>query len=80
MSRLSWSNPSVRSAVYQAVALAAVAGLAWFLVSNTLANLAARNISSGFGFLGREAGFAIGETPSATTRRTPTREPSWWAC
>lgn len=63
MSRLSWSNPSVRSAVYQAVALAAVAGLAWFLVSNTLANLAARNISSGFGFLGREAGFAIGETP-----------------
>jgi len=63
MSRLSWSNPSVRSAVYQAVALAAVAGLAWFLVSNTLANLAARNIASGFGFLGREAGFAIGETP-----------------
>ncbi|AZG06782.1 amino acid ABC transporter permease [Pigmentiphaga sp. H8] len=63
MSRLSWSNPSVRSTVYQALALAAVAGLAWFLVSNTLANLAARNISSGFGFLGREAGFAIGEAP-----------------
>ncbi|WP_338617199.1 amino acid ABC transporter permease [Pigmentiphaga sp. CHJ604] len=63
MTRFSWSNPSVRSAVYQAVALAAVAGLAWFLVSNTLANLAARNIASGFGFLGREAGFAIGETP-----------------
>ncbi len=63
MSRLNWSNPAVRSVVYQAVALAAVAGLAWFLVSNTLANLAARNIASGFDFLGREAGFAIGETP-----------------
>ncbi|VCU68729.1 putative glutamine ABC transporter permease protein GlnM [Pigmentiphaga humi] len=65
MARLSWSNPSVRSAAYQAMAVAAVAAVAWFLVSNTLANLAARNIASGFGFLGREAGFAIGESPIA---------------
>jgi general L-amino acid transport system permease protein len=35
----------------------------WFLVSNTLHNLAVRHIATGFGFLGREAGFAIGETP-----------------
>ena len=63
MTRLSWSNPAVRSVAYQALALAAVAAAAWFLVSNTLANLAARNIASGFDFLGREAGFAIGETP-----------------
>ncbi|MDX3907492.1 MAG: amino acid ABC transporter permease [Pigmentiphaga sp.] len=63
MARLSWSNPSVRSVVYQTLALAAVAAVAWFLVSNTLSNLAARNIASGFGFLEREAGFAIGETP-----------------
>src|SRR5690606_15153787 len=63
MTELRWSNPTVRSAGYQVAALAAVAGLAWFLVHNTLVNLAARNIASGFGFLSREAGFAIGETP-----------------
>lgn len=65
--RLSWRNPSVRSAVYQGLLLALVAAAAWYLLSNTLANLAQRNISSGFGFLGREAGFAIGETPIAYT-------------
>ena len=65
MSRLSWSNPSVRSVVYQAGALAAVALVIWYLVSNTLANLAALHIASGFGFLRNEAGFAIGESPIA---------------
>lgn len=61
--RLSWQDPGVRSLVYQGVLLAAVAWLAWFLVSNTLANLSARNITTGFGFLHQEAGFAIGESP-----------------
>lgn len=61
--RLSWNDPDVRALVYQAVALAVVAYVIWFLVSNTLHNLAARHIATGFGFLGREAGFAIGELP-----------------
>jgi general L-amino acid transport system permease protein len=52
----------IRPAVYQAAALSAAVLLGWYLVSNTLANLAARNIASGFGFLGREAGFEIGES------------------
>jgi len=39
----------------------------WYLVSNTLHNLSVRNISTGFGFLGREAGFAIGESPISYT-------------
>jgi general L-amino acid transport system permease protein len=42
--------------------LAALAGGAWFLISNTVANLEARRIASGFGFLSREAGFEIGES------------------
>lgn len=42
--------------------LALALSLAWYLVSNTLDNLAARNIASGFSFLGREAGFEIGES------------------
>ena len=37
-------------------------GAAGFLISNTVANLEARRIASGFGFLGREAGFEIGES------------------
>ena len=46
---------------YQAAALAAALGIAWYLISNTLANLEARRIASGFAFLWREAGFEIGE-------------------
>ncbi|MEI2415268.1 amino acid ABC transporter permease [Orrella sp. JC864] len=63
--RLSWNDPGVRSLIYQAIALATVGFVAWYLVSNTLHNLSARNISTGFGFLEREAGFAIGETAIA---------------
>jgi len=37
-------------------------GFAAYLVFNVLANLQARNIASGFAFLGREAGFEIGES------------------
>ena len=60
--RLSWNDPGVRAVVYQVLAVAAVGLVIWFLVSNTLHNLAARNIATGFGFLWREAGFAIGES------------------
>jgi general L-amino acid transport system permease protein len=60
--RFSWSDPAFRAVVYQAALLAAVGLAAWYLVSNTLHNLAARNITTGFAFLGREAGFAIGES------------------
>jgi general L-amino acid transport system permease protein len=52
----------VRRLAYQAAALGAVAAVAWFLIANTAANLEARRIASGFGFLGREAGFEIGQT------------------
>ncbi len=58
-----WNDRDVRAVIYQVAAIAAVVFVAWYLVSNTLANLAARNIATGFGFLGREAGFAISEGP-----------------
>lgn len=72
--RLSLSDPLVRSVVYQVLVVGAVAFIIWYLVSNTLANLAARNIASGFDFLGREAGLPIGEhvidyTPADTYLR-----------
>jgi general L-amino acid transport system permease protein len=62
---LSWNDPGTRSIFYQVLALLAVGGVVWFLVHNTMSNLSARNISTGFDFLNREAGFAIGETPIA---------------
>ena len=60
-------RPSLRDArfralVFQLIALGAVLAALAYLVSNTVANLEERKIASGFGFLAREAGFAIGET------------------
>src|SRR5688572_8357751 len=52
----------LRPIAFQATAVAAALLVAWYLVSNTLTNLEERRIASGFGFLGREAGFEIGES------------------
>ena len=60
--KLSFNNPRVRALTYQAITIAAALAVGAYLVSNTLANLQERQIASGFGFLEREAGFAIGET------------------
>lgn len=70
----SWNDPTFRAIVYQIVVLGLLAGAVWYLVSNTMHNLEVRNIRSGFGFLDREAGFAIGESlieysPTDTYRR-----------
>src|SRR5690554_5007355 len=65
--RLSWHDPAVRAVVYQVLIVGLVGLAIWYLVSNTLHNLAVRNISTGFGFLDREAGFAIGESSIAYT-------------
>jgi len=52
-----------RAAAIQALLVAAVVFVVWALAANTAHNLEARKIASGFGFLQREAGFAIGESP-----------------
>jgi general L-amino acid transport system permease protein len=56
------ASKKARAVAYQALALGAVVAALWFLISNTAANLEARRIASGFGFLAREAGFEIGES------------------
>jgi general L-amino acid transport system permease protein len=48
---------------YQAAALLVVLLIAGYLFHNTAANLEDRRITSGFSFLGREAGFEISESP-----------------
>lgn len=57
-----FASERIRNIAYQAVLLAAVIGLGWYLISNTLHNLSTRQIQVGFGFLTREAGFEIAET------------------
>ena len=56
------SGSGVRALLWQGLLLAAIAGVVWFLVSTLADNLAARRVATGFGFLGEEAGFAIGES------------------
>ncbi len=57
----SWRGAKARGIVYQVLAVAVIALLGWLLVSNTLANMRARGIQSGFDFLSQSAGFDIGE-------------------
>jgi general L-amino acid transport system permease protein len=57
-----WLDPNKRAIIYQIGVLCMVGLLAWYLVSNTLANLEKQAISSGFGFLQKESSFEIGES------------------
>ena len=57
-----WNDPVIRGWVFQIVVVGLVAALAWYLIGNTLDNLNRQKIASGFDYLGREAGFEIGDT------------------
>ncbi len=61
---INWSlnNPTVRALLYQVLVVVLVVAAAWYLIANTVHNLESRRITSGFGFLARESGFAIGES------------------
>jgi general L-amino acid transport system permease protein len=59
------SNERARGIFYQLLLLAAVFGVGWYLIGNTLHNLSTRQIQVGFDFLGREAGFEIAESQIA---------------
>jgi len=57
-----WNDPRYRAVIYQLLVIAGVLFVVGYLVSNTMANLEQRQIATGFGFLDREAGFAISES------------------
>ncbi len=57
-----WYDPDKRAILYQVGAACLFAFVAWYLISNTLSNLERQSIATGFGFLGREAAFEIGES------------------
>lgn len=56
-----FNDPIIRGWVYQIVLMVLIAYMIVAGIQNMFANLAAQNISSGFGFLDREAGFAISQ-------------------
>ncbi len=57
-----WRDAEKRAIFFQIVALLSVGGVSYYLFANTQANLARQSIATGFGFLGREASFEIGES------------------
>jgi len=54
-----WRDPRVRALFFQLVALVLVVLFFGFILNNTLSNMETRGITTGFGFLDREAGFGI---------------------
>ncbi|MFZ0135026.1 MAG: amino acid ABC transporter permease [Desulfobacterales bacterium] len=57
-----WYDPRIRAVIFQIGVLAMVGLLAYYLVSNTLANLERQAIATGFGFLEKQSSFEIGES------------------
>lgn len=55
-------NPTFRSVLFQVLAVVALFAFAYNIINNTLSNLDARGIATGFDFLDQEAGFGIGLT------------------
>lgn len=60
--RWTWRSQAFRGVVYQVAALLVIALAGAYLMSNTLENMRARGIKSGFDFLLQPAGFGIGES------------------
>lgn len=56
-----WHSASFRAIALQALVIILVIGAGAFMIDNAMVALAKRGISTGFGFLTREAGFPIGE-------------------
>ena len=54
-----WNDPKVRSRFFQIVLLLLVGVVIYDIAVNTAANLASRNIASGYGFLTRSSGFDV---------------------
>jgi general L-amino acid transport system permease protein len=54
-------DPAKLAILYQVLTVVGLGLLGYYLIHNTLINLERQSISTGFGFLHREAGFEIGE-------------------
>jgi general L-amino acid transport system permease protein len=57
-----WNDRRVRAIIYQVIFLAVLVFAVWLLVSNTIENLRARGLRSGFDFLGQRSGIPISDS------------------
>jgi general L-amino acid transport system permease protein len=57
-----WNDPKIRSALVQVIMVLAVGFFVYEIVDNTIINLTKRNISTGFEFLNKSAGFDLIQT------------------
>jgi general L-amino acid transport system permease protein len=57
-----WNDRRVRAVLYQLVFLAVLVAAVWLLVSNTIENLRARGLKSGFEFMGARSGIPISDS------------------
>jgi general L-amino acid transport system permease protein len=57
-----WNDPKIRSALVQVIMVLVVGFFVYEIVDNTVTNLTKRNISTGFGFLKKTAGFDLIQT------------------
>jgi len=60
--RWTWRSQAFRGVVYQILAVIVLVAAGAYLLHNTLENMRARGIQSGFDFISQPAGFAIGES------------------
>jgi general L-amino acid transport system permease protein len=60
--RWTWRSQAFRGVVFQVLAVVLLLAAGGYLLNNTLANMRARGIQSGFDFITQPAGFAIGES------------------
>lgn len=60
--RWSWRSQAFRGVIYQIAALVLLVAAGGYLLGNTLENMRARGIQSGFDFVLQPSGFAIGES------------------
>ena len=54
-----FNNSEFRAILYQLIMASLLIYLGWSIVENTIANMEARDIRAGFGFLDETAGFSI---------------------
>ncbi|APO74688.1 general L-amino acid ABC transporter permease protein AapQ [Rhizobium etli 8C-3] len=55
-------DPKYRGIFYQVLTVLVIAGVVWWIVDNTVENLARSNTASGFAFLRGRAGFEVGQS------------------
>lgn len=72
------NDPKVRGSIVQAVLLIFIVWLIYNMVNNAALNLAKAGIASGFGFMGRTAGFGVNFAPFMDYNETSTYGDVYW--